>query len=209
MESFRCVTLYIYIPQTALLTETNQLLFVFPKSSQEVGGYTSTSRYDKKVTESRKYNSNYNEGGVDTSPIIKVSSMTDNSASRRDSWDAIAKTRNILSDRSLESLANLTESQLDTDLRRRKAEEHSRFLASEQSYRNESREHNYKTNYTQNYSTSKYNSSMDDYGRSSPIYRGSRSMSGGAGAVKVQPVPDGILGQPVEFESKYTRDLGW
>ncbi|KAJ8954350.1 hypothetical protein NQ318_011022 [Aromia moschata] len=162
------------------------------KSSPDVGNYTSSSRYDKRATESRTYN-NYSEG-VDTSPIIKVSSVADQTSARRDSWDAIAKTRNILSDRSLESLANLTQSQLDSDLRRRKAEEHSRFILNEQ---------NYKSSYNQNYASQKYSSTLDNYdernyGRSSPVYKPIKN--GGASAVKVQPVPDGVLGQPVEFE---------
>uniref|UniRef100_A0A6P7EZ55 Filamin-A-like n=1 Tax=Diabrotica virgifera virgifera TaxID=50390 RepID=A0A6P7EZ55_DIAVI len=155
------------------------------RSSPDVG-FTSTSRYDKRVSENRVFTNSSN--GVDTTPIIKVSSLNDQSSARRDSWDAIAKTKNILSDRSLESLANLTESQLDTDIRRRKAEEHSKFVLKEQSYQ---------TNYNENYSSSKKYS--DSFGRNSPVYSRVRK-DGGASSVKVQPVPDGVLGQPVEFE---------
>nr|CAH7749585.1 unnamed protein product [Callosobruchus chinensis] len=165
------------------------------RSSPEVGNY-STSRYEKRV-ESRSYNSYNDGGGVDTSPIIKVSSISDNAAGRRDSWDAINKTRNILSERSLESVANLTESQLDSELRRKKAEEHSRFASNEQSYRNEQtyrNESSFKSNYSQKYVS-------DNYGRDSPVYKSSsKGGNGGASAIRVQPVPDGILGQPVEFE---------
>lgn len=46
-------------------------------------------------------------GVVDTSSNVRVSSMVGGS-SRRDSWDAIAKTKSLLSYGSLESLANLT-----------------------------------------------------------------------------------------------------
>ncbi|XP_050456276.1 filamin-A isoform X1 [Cataglyphis hispanica] len=46
---------------------------------------------------------------VDTSSNVRVSSMV-GSTSRRDSWDAIAKTKSLLSYGSLESLANLTNS---------------------------------------------------------------------------------------------------
>ncbi|XP_043473409.1 filamin-A isoform X2 [Leptopilina heterotoma] len=46
-------------------------------------------------------------GVVDTSSNVKVSSMS-TGTSRRDSWDAIAKTKSLLSYGSLESLANLT-----------------------------------------------------------------------------------------------------
>ncbi|XP_051156361.1 filamin-A [Leptopilina boulardi] len=46
-------------------------------------------------------------GVVDTSSNVKVSSVS-SGTSRRDSWDAIAKTKSLLSYGSLESLANLT-----------------------------------------------------------------------------------------------------
>lgn len=46
---------------------------------------------------------------------MRVSGIKNNNA-RRDSWDVINKTKNILSRNSLESLANMTESQLNTDL---------------------------------------------------------------------------------------------
>lgn len=39
-----------------------------------------------------------------------------NNSSRRDSWDVINKTKNILSHNSLESLANMPESKLNTDI---------------------------------------------------------------------------------------------
>ncbi|XP_057668388.1 filamin-A isoform X2 [Diorhabda carinulata] len=155
------------------------------RNSPDVG-YISTSRYDKRVSENKVF-SNSPSNGVDTSPIVKVSSINDQSSARRDSWDAIAKTRNILSDRSLESLANLTESQLDTELRRRKAEEHSKFILKEQSFQK---------SYKEDYTSKKYSES---YGRSSPVYSRIRK-EGGAASVRVQPVPDGVLGQPVEFE---------
>lgn len=48
-------------------------------------------------------------GVVDTSSNVRVSSMV-SGTSRRDSWDAIAKTKSLLSYGSLESLANLTNS---------------------------------------------------------------------------------------------------
>lgn len=166
-----------------------------------MGSYTTTSRIDKKVTDTRTYNSSFSDG-VDTSPIIKVSSLDDHSTARRDSWDAIAKTRNLLSNRSLESVANLTESQLNSDMRRSKAEEHSRLLLNEQNYQNE---HSYKTNYSQSYNTyTSDNYGEKSYGRGSP--GGFKSVKpGGAAAVRVQPVPDGVLGQPVEFESEYKK----
>ncbi|XP_029670419.1 filamin-A-like isoform X2 [Formica exsecta] len=51
--------------------------------------------------------SDKDNGVVDTSSNVRVSSMV-GSTSRRDSWDAIAKTKSLLSYGSLESLANLT-----------------------------------------------------------------------------------------------------
>lgn len=54
------------------------------------------------------------EVGVDRSSNVKVSSNM--ASSRRDSWDVINKTKHMLSHNSLESLANMTESQLNTDL---------------------------------------------------------------------------------------------
>lgn len=52
---------------------------------------------------------------IDHSSNIRVS-KDKQSASRRDSWDAINKTKHLLSHNSLESLANMTEKQLNTDL---------------------------------------------------------------------------------------------
>lgn len=53
-------------------------------------------------------------GNVDPAPNIRVSTLK--SGTRRDSWDAINKTKHLLSHNSLESLANMTESQLNTDI---------------------------------------------------------------------------------------------
>lgn len=117
-----------------------------------------TSRYESKQ-ESRIY-SNTETDGVDTSPLLKVSDSSDRATARRDSWDAISKTRGVFSRRSLESLANV-EQQIE--------DKH------ENSYRTE--EHYNATNKL-------------------------TSRKGGASSVKVQPVPDGLVGQPVEFESK-------
>lgn len=163
-------------------------------------GYSSTSRYDKKVTESRTYNTSsfdQTDTGVDTTPIIKVSGINDRASARRDSWDAIAKTRNILSHRSLESVANLTNSQLDKDIQQRKIEENGRSAQYEQNYSSQT----YAQNYSQNYSSNSQNYTVGER-----VYDSGQRISnkgGGAAAIKVQPVPDGVLGQPVEFESRY------
>lgn len=53
---------------------------------------------------------------VDSSSNVRVSGLKNNNSSRRDSWDVLNKTKNILSHNSLESLANMTEGQLNTDL---------------------------------------------------------------------------------------------
>ncbi|XP_046393064.1 filamin-A isoform X2 [Ischnura elegans] len=50
---------------------------------------------------------NIDEPAVDTSSNVRVSSILSSSNARRDSWDAIAKTKSILSYGSLESLANI------------------------------------------------------------------------------------------------------
>lgn len=47
---------------------------------------------------------------------MRVSGLKNNNNARRDSWDVLNKTKNILSHNSLESLANMTETQLNTDL---------------------------------------------------------------------------------------------
>lgn len=154
-------------------------------------GYS--SRYERKTeSQSRSFTNNYETDGVDTSPIVKVSPAGDRAALRRDSWDAIAKTRNLLSHRSLESVANLTESQLNSEMQKKRAEEHSSFVNHEQSYRTQ--------NYSQKYSNEGYVSNEKTYGTTG--YKNGIK-SGGAASVKVQPVPDGVLGQPVEFESKF------
>jgi len=54
--------------------------------------------------------SNDPHSGSSQEPLVKNNSL------RRDSWDVINKTKNILSHNSLESLANMTENQLNTDL---------------------------------------------------------------------------------------------
>lgn len=53
---------------------------------------------------------------IDSSSNVRVSGAKHANASRRDSWDVINKTKNILSHNSLESLNNMTERQLNTDL---------------------------------------------------------------------------------------------
>lgn len=53
---------------------------------------------------------------IDSSSNVRVSGAKHANAARRDSWDVINKTKHVLSRNSLESLANMTETQLNTDL---------------------------------------------------------------------------------------------
>lgn len=55
------------------------------------------------------------EPRIDHSSNVRVSSIKPATA-RRDSWDVINKTKHMLSHNSLESLANMTETQLNTEL---------------------------------------------------------------------------------------------
>lgn len=56
-------------------------------------------------------------------------------AGRRDSWDVINKTKHLLSHNSLESLANMPESQLNTDLTYRSRPSVERDLETERNTR--------------------------------------------------------------------------
>lgn len=162
---------------------------VFGDSPSPEVGYTSNSKFEKRFTESRTYHGNYDETDrIDSTPLIKVSPANDRIATgRRDSWDALEKTKNVLSKRSLESLANLNDAQLDD------RNQNSTYINKEQHFKSQ--------NYSQNY-TQKYDSSFED-GFGDKNYGFRSGGGGGAQAVKVQSIPDGVLGQPVEFESKF------
>lgn len=138
--------------------------------------------------------SSLNEG-VDYSAIVSPSKLA---ASRRDSWDVLNKTKHMFSKNSLESLANLTDKQLDTNLSYDRSnvenETHSntqynKFSLSESSYKERSEDHVKK-------------SSFNDYGYSSSKFLPIDESLEGAKAIKVSNKPDGYLGQPFEFESK-------
>lgn len=121
-------------------------------------------------------------------------------ASRRDSWDVLNKTKHMFSNNSLESLANLTDKQLDTNLSYDRAgvdtETHSntqynKFSLSDSSFKERNEKYVTKT-------------SSNDYGYSSkfvPIDDGIE----GAKAIRVSNKPDGFLGQPFEFEIDGSR----
>lgn len=172
------------------LTDSRSPAFL-ERSSPEYNNYsTNSSRYERRVTETHSTSNNAydREGGIDTSPIVKVSAAADRPTARRDSWDAIAKTRNLLSHRSLESVANLTEAQLNAEMNRKRDN-------------GEYHEQNYQSQKYSSSNVDNYNSAERSYGSIQKPYKNGIK-SGGAAAVKVQPVPDGVLGQPVEFESK-------
>lgn len=95
-------------------------------------------------------------GTVDTSSNVRVSSMV-GGTSRRDSWDAIEKTKSLLSYGSLESLANLTNNSA-------MAENNSNYFNNnykqDYSSKNILQTHNSSSNLIQKVSTSEYNASQ-------------------------------------------------
>jgi filamin len=141
--------------------------------------------------------SNVNES-VDYSSNISPTKL---GASRRDSWDVLNKTKHMFSNNSLESLANLTDKQLDTSLSYDRSAvdnethtntQYNKFSLSDSSYKERNEKYITKTN-------------SADYGYSSsskfvPIDDGVE----GAKAIRVSNKPDGFLGQPFEFESKFS-----
>ncbi|XP_076753150.1 filamin-type immunoglobulin domains fbug isoform X1 [Xylocopa sonorina] len=92
-------------------------------------------------------------GAVDTTSNVRVSSMV-GSTSRRDSWDAIEKTKSLLSYGSLESLANLTNNSVTPD-NKINSNYFNNNYKNTQSYssKNISQSHNTSSNFT---STSEY-----------------------------------------------------
>lgn len=135
--------------------------------------------------------------GIDYSSNISPLKPT---AGRRDSWDVLNKTKHMFSNNSLESLAKLTEEQLDTNLSYDRSavdnETHTntqfnKFSLSDSSYKERNEKYVTKT-------------SSNDYGYSTsatkfmPIDEDVE----GAKAIRVSNKPDGYLGQPFEFESK-------
>jgi filamin len=140
--------------------------------------------------------------GVDYSSNVSPLKL---GASRRDSWDVLNKTKHMFSNNSLESLANLTDKQLNTSLSVDRSgvdsethtnTQYNKFLLSDSSYKERNEKYITKT-------------SSNDFGYSSsskfvPI----DDSVEGAKAIKVNNKPDGFLGQPFEFESKFSK-LNW
>ena len=167
---------------------------------------------------------------------MRVSGPKGSSASRRDSWDVINKTKHILSHNSLESLANMTESQLNTDLsyvRPRGLDSeteyntrYNKFELSEKrtterrgsdelsdrykiyspstsvSLKQDSSTHeNFSQTIKERNESFTKSEKDNDYGYSSR-FRPIEKEEFGAKAIRVQDIPNGVLGRPVEFESE-------
>lgn len=149
---------------------------------------------------------------VDYSSNIKVTSS--NGPSRRDSRDVINKTKHMFSHNSLESLANLTEKQLNTDLSYDRTVDHqtekntyfNKFSLGENNSRGDRKiiedEGLYRPGgYLKNYKTEK-NERYEKYTTVNSGFEPIGRDITGARAIRVQDIPDGVLGRPVEFESK-------
>ncbi|GAB0098238.1 filamin-C isoform X1 [Sergentomyia squamirostris] len=160
-----------------------------------------------------------NTFGIDHSSNIRVSGAK-NGAARRDSWDAINKTKHILSPNSLESLANMTENQLNTDITHNKSRDidheterntqYNKFALHEGRFSSSPTvvqpTSHYSTSTVKETSERFVTSESSGYGYSSP----SRFLPidkdvTGARAIFVQNIPNGVLGRPVEFEIDGSR----
>ncbi|CRL07142.1 CLUMA_CG020137, isoform A [Clunio marinus] len=117
-------------------------------------------------------------GNIDYFPI--TSPVNTQTASRRDSWDVLNKTKHMFSENSLESLNNIADKQLDSYLTYDRSTiedetnsntQHNKFLQSSLSYKDK---------------RSNFVSIADGIN--------------GAKAIRVSNKPDGFLGQPFEFE---------
>jgi filamin len=124
---------------------------------------------------------------------------------RRDSWDVLNKTKHMFSNNSLESLAKLTEEQLDTNLSFDRSAvdnvtqtntQFNKFSLSDSSFKERNEKFVSRTNtndYGYTSSASKFMPIGDDVE--------------GARAIKVSNKPDGFLGQPFEFESEDDHEM--
>ncbi|XP_039228413.1 filamin-C isoform X2 [Drosophila yakuba] len=187
------------------------------------------------------------EPRIDHSSNVRVSSMKPATA-RRDSWDVINKTKHMLSHNSLESLANMTEKQLNTELQYNRPDldhethrntQYNKFALHKQQqhqsdYRRDSpddgerykpsaitvKSHSNNTytdksgGYTKTVKESSEHvvtesnghGSAPGYGYSSlSRFRPIDSNATGARAIRVQDIPNGSIGRPVEFEIDGSR----
>nr|XP_014086134.1 filamin-A isoform X5 [Bactrocera oleae] len=190
------------------------------------------------------------EPRIDHSSNVRVSSIKPATA-RRDSWDVINKTKHMLSHNSLESLANMTEKQLNTDLSYNRPDidhethrntQYNKFALQEQKYHSDRRgsrdsvddAERYKPSAitVKSHSNNTYTDKSGGYTKtvkeSSEHVVTERSSGGGVGgggtgnghygysslsrfrpiensatgarAIRVQDIPNGAIGRPVEFE---------
>ncbi|XP_005177800.1 filamin-C isoform X2 [Musca domestica] len=198
------------------------------------------------------------EPRIDHSSNVRVSSMKPASA-RRDSWDVINKTKHLLSHNSLESLANMTEQQLNTDLSYNRPDidnethrntQYNKFALNEQRFQRErrgsrdsideaerykpsaitvkSQSNNTYTDKSGGYTRTVKESTQQIVTESSSTSNGGNTIGGGGGnygysslsrfrpiesstatattgitgakAIRVQDIPNGAIGRPVEFE---------
>lgn len=149
------------------------------------------------------------------------------SGARRDSWDVLNKTKGVLSNNSLESLNNLTEKQLSTSSSTLTA---TRGVADKETERNTQFNKfslaNLNSGATTTSSSNKYTTSgvtsttmreesryvtkqeaNNNFSFATSRLSSFKPIAGGeltgAKAIKVQDIPDGVLGRPVEFESEF------
>ncbi|XP_043645284.1 filamin-A isoform X2 [Drosophila teissieri] len=187
------------------------------------------------------------EPRIDHSSNVRVSSMKPATA-RRDSWDVINKTKHMLSHNSLESLANMTEKQLNTELQYNRPDldhethrntQYNKFALHKQQqhqsdYRRDSpddgerykpsaitvKSHSNNTytdksgGYTKTVKESSEHVVTESNGHGAAPGYGYSSLSRfrpidgnatGARAIRVQDIPNGSIGRPVEFEIDGSR----
>lgn len=119
------------------------------------------------------------------------------------------KTKGILSPNSLESLANLTETQLNTDLVdnvTQRNTKYNKFLLNDRANYTSSSTVKEERYVSKQEGTNNFSLSNGAGSRFKPITDTSKDVSG-ARAIKVQDIPDGVLGRPVEFESESIKVL--
>ncbi|XP_055380209.1 filamin-A isoform X2 [Condylostylus longicornis] len=173
---------------------------------------------------------------VDHSSNVRVSSIKP-ASSRRDSWDVINKTKHLLSHNSLESLANMTERQLNTDLSynrpdidhethkntqynkyslisslgRRGSDDIDNIRSGGVTIKQADNSYGSRNNYTTTIkeetkrTVTERTGTGNNYGTTTePIYstrfRPIDNNATGARAIRVQDIPNGSMGRPVEFE---------
>ncbi|XP_017837072.1 filamin-C isoform X2 [Drosophila busckii] len=256
-----------YSPNSAYITTATHRMGSPVTSSLAKNGYESTRTVEKSST--YKSTSNYvtdsnvrsspslygtterlrrlggaspEEPRIDHSSNVRVSSMKPASA-RRDSWDVINKTKHMLSHNSLESLANMTETQLNTELNYARPDldnetqrntQYNKYALLKQQQQQQQQQQDYRRDSTgdaerykpsaitvKSHSNNTYTDRSGGYTKTvkessehvvtesnghSPGYsslsrfRPIDNNATGARAIRVQDIPNGSIGRPVEFE---------